>query len=165
MITGSAGATRGLQRIRADLLGHFRGEGRSPGCGERCRVPSRPKRRRVPSQSARGFDPRRHPGQLKRVFGIDIETCPTCGRAVRIIACIEDAVVIEKNPTCCGLAWLLAASLVTVLGAVAGVHGLRWMCAKVRSVSKVRLMLPQGTRLKTRRRSAAAFRRWARSPA
>ena len=34
--------------------------------------------------------------RLKRVFGIDIETCPACGGAVRIIACIEDPVVIEK---------------------------------------------------------------------
>jgi hypothetical protein len=30
------------------------------------------------------------------VFGIDIETCPACGGAVRIIACIEDPQVIEK---------------------------------------------------------------------
>ena len=34
--------------------------------------------------------------RLKRVFKIDIETCPACGGAMRIIACIEDAVVIEK---------------------------------------------------------------------
>jgi hypothetical protein len=34
--------------------------------------------------------------RLKRVFGIDIETCAACGGAVRIIACIEDADVIEK---------------------------------------------------------------------
>jgi len=34
--------------------------------------------------------------RLKRVFGIDIETCPACSGAVRIIACIEDAAVIEK---------------------------------------------------------------------
>ena len=34
--------------------------------------------------------------RLKRVFGIDVETCPVCGGAVRIIACIEDPVVIEK---------------------------------------------------------------------
>ena len=34
--------------------------------------------------------------RLKRVFGIDIETCPACGGAVRIIACIEDPVVIAK---------------------------------------------------------------------
>jgi hypothetical protein len=31
--------------------------------------------------------------RLKRVFGIDIETCPACGGAVRII---EDPEVIEK---------------------------------------------------------------------
>ncbi len=31
-----------------------------------------------------------------RLFGIDIETCPACGGAVRIIACIEDPEVIEK---------------------------------------------------------------------
>ena len=35
--------------------------------------------------------------RLKRVFGIDIETCPACGGAVRIIACIEDPVVIETT--------------------------------------------------------------------
>ena len=34
--------------------------------------------------------------RLKRVFGIDIATCPACGGAVRILACIEDPVVIEK---------------------------------------------------------------------
>jgi hypothetical protein len=33
--------------------------------------------------------------RLKRVFGIDVETCPACGGAVRVIACIEDAEVIE----------------------------------------------------------------------
>ena len=27
--------------------------------------------------------------RLKRVFGIDTETCAVCGGAVRIIACIE----------------------------------------------------------------------------
>ena len=34
--------------------------------------------------------------RLKRVFGIDIETCAACGGAMRIIACIEDPEVIEK---------------------------------------------------------------------
>jgi len=34
--------------------------------------------------------------RLKRVFGIDIETCPACGGAMRIVACIEDLVVIAK---------------------------------------------------------------------
>ena len=34
--------------------------------------------------------------RLKRVFGIDIETCPACGGAVKVIACIEDPGVIKK---------------------------------------------------------------------
>jgi len=34
--------------------------------------------------------------RLKRVFGIDIETCAACGGVLRIIACIEDPAVIKK---------------------------------------------------------------------
>ena len=34
--------------------------------------------------------------RLKRVFGIDIETCSACGGALRIIACIQDPAVINK---------------------------------------------------------------------
>jgi hypothetical protein len=34
--------------------------------------------------------------RLKRVFGIDVETCRACGGAVRIIACIEQPEVIDK---------------------------------------------------------------------
>jgi len=34
--------------------------------------------------------------RLKRVFGIDIETCGECGGDVKIIACIEDPEVIQK---------------------------------------------------------------------
>lgn len=34
--------------------------------------------------------------RLKRVFNIDIETCSECGGAVKIIACIEDPVLIHK---------------------------------------------------------------------
>ena len=34
--------------------------------------------------------------RLKRVFGIDIETCHQCGGVVKIISSIEDPVVIEK---------------------------------------------------------------------
>ena len=34
--------------------------------------------------------------RLKRVFNIDIETCSECGGDVRIIASIEDPVVIQK---------------------------------------------------------------------
>jgi hypothetical protein len=34
--------------------------------------------------------------RLKRVFNIDIETCTECGGSVKVIACIEDPVVIKK---------------------------------------------------------------------
>ena len=34
--------------------------------------------------------------RLKRVFNIDIETCRECAGAVKVIACIEDPVVIKK---------------------------------------------------------------------
>jgi hypothetical protein len=34
--------------------------------------------------------------RLKRVLGIDIETCRACGGTLRIIACIENPVVIAK---------------------------------------------------------------------
>ena|SRR5210317_2210763 len=34
--------------------------------------------------------------RLKRVFNIDIETCSECGGDVRIVASIEDPVVIQK---------------------------------------------------------------------
>jgi hypothetical protein len=34
--------------------------------------------------------------RLKRVFNIDIETCRECGGAVKVIACIEEPVVIKK---------------------------------------------------------------------
>ena len=34
--------------------------------------------------------------RLKRVFNIDIASCSACGGDVRIIACIEDPVVINK---------------------------------------------------------------------
>ena len=37
--------------------------------------------------------------RLMRVFGIDIKTCSVCGGALRIIASIEDPVVIEKIPS------------------------------------------------------------------
>ncbi len=37
----------------------------------------------------------RWPRRLKRVFGIDIETCAACGATMRIIACIEDPAVIK----------------------------------------------------------------------
>ena len=37
--------------------------------------------------------------RLKRVFNIDIETCSACSGAVKVTACIQDPVVIEKIPS------------------------------------------------------------------
>lgn len=34
--------------------------------------------------------------RLKRVFKIDIETCRHCGGAMKVIACIEDPVVVKR---------------------------------------------------------------------
>ena len=34
--------------------------------------------------------------RLKRVFGIDIETCAVRGGALRVIACIEDPAMIKQ---------------------------------------------------------------------
>ncbi len=34
--------------------------------------------------------------RLKRAFNIDIHTCAICGGAVKIIACIDDPVTINK---------------------------------------------------------------------
>jgi hypothetical protein len=34
--------------------------------------------------------------RLKRVFALDVERCEGCGGPMRIIACIEDAQLIEK---------------------------------------------------------------------
>jgi len=34
--------------------------------------------------------------RLKRVFNIDVETCAQCGGSIKVIACIEDQVVIDK---------------------------------------------------------------------
>ena len=34
--------------------------------------------------------------RLKRVFNIDVLTCPQCGGEARVIACIEDQQVIDK---------------------------------------------------------------------
>ena len=34
--------------------------------------------------------------RLKRVFAIDIETCPHCGSTLRVIACIEEPALIAR---------------------------------------------------------------------
>lgn len=60
------------------------------GKGNKARVPDEPPRpaeRRASMTWAQ---------RLKRVFGIDIETCPACGGPVKVIACIEDPDVIKQ---------------------------------------------------------------------
>ena len=34
--------------------------------------------------------------RLKRMFAIDIETCPHCGGTLRVIACIEEPALIAR---------------------------------------------------------------------
>jgi hypothetical protein len=34
--------------------------------------------------------------RLKRVFGIDLETCVRCSKAVKVIACIEESALVER---------------------------------------------------------------------
>ena len=41
--------------------------------------------------------------RLKRVFNIDVETCRVCGAAAKVIACIEDPVIIRKIPGVLGM--------------------------------------------------------------
>ncbi len=63
-----------------------RGKGRKRHTAEEEQCPSPAERRASMTWAQR----------LKRVFNIDIETCSKCGGAVRVIACIEDPVVIDK---------------------------------------------------------------------
>jgi hypothetical protein len=73
-------------RHRARVTPAKRGKGDSPAPLDE--LPERPpRRRRAPMTWAQ---------RLKRVFNIDVETCRACGGALRIIACIEDPVVINK---------------------------------------------------------------------
>jgi len=63
-----------------------RGKGRKKDTDEEGQCPSPAERRASMSWAQR----------LKRVFDIDIEVCSKCGGAVKVIACIEDPVVIKK---------------------------------------------------------------------
>ena len=56
-------------------------------------VPRRPGRR-IDSDKPRA--PMTWAQRLKRVFSIDIGTCPDCGGKLRVIACIEDPQLIAK---------------------------------------------------------------------
>jgi len=71
---------------RARVTPAKRGRGGQPDTSEDPGEPTPAERRASMSWAQR----------LKRVFGIDIELCPACGGAVRIIACIEDPAVIGK---------------------------------------------------------------------
>jgi pyruvate/2-oxoglutarate dehydrogenase complex dihydrolipoamide acyltransferase (E2) component len=77
----------------------------APNSAHRARVTKAGRGKGASAQAAAETDDRTPAGRraamswarrLKRVFGIDIETCRVCGGAMRIIACIEDPVVIEK---------------------------------------------------------------------
>ena len=71
---------------RARVAPSKRGKGNKAGTADATDGPT-PVERRAAMTWAR---------RLKRVFNIDIETCKSCGGDARIIACIEDPVVIEK---------------------------------------------------------------------
>jgi ribosomal protein S27E len=60
------------------------------GKGNMCKVPDEPQ---TPAERRASMT---WAQRLKRVFNIDVETCQACGGAARIIACINDPVVIEK---------------------------------------------------------------------
>ena len=75
----------------------------APNSKHRARVT--PAKRGKGSQKVAGGQDEKTPAQrhvamtwaqrLKRVFSIDVETCRVCGDAARVIACIEDPVVIK----------------------------------------------------------------------
>jgi hypothetical protein len=71
---------------RARVTPGKRGKGKQANVSEATEGPTPAERRAAMTWAQR----------LKRVFNIDIETCKTCGGHVKIIACIEDPVVIEK---------------------------------------------------------------------
>ena len=60
------------------------------------------RKRIVPHRSRRAVDSDQPPAplswmqRLKRVFAIDIQTCPQCGGKLRVIACVEDPPLIAK---------------------------------------------------------------------
>lgn len=55
-----------------------------------------PQRSRRTIESDKPTAPMSWMQRLKRVFAIDIETCPECGGKLRVIACIEDPPLIAK---------------------------------------------------------------------
>jgi len=61
------------------------------GRGDKTKVPGQEDATPVASHAAMSWAQR-----LKRVFDIDIETCRVCGGSMKVIACIEDPLVIKK---------------------------------------------------------------------
>ena len=66
----------------------------APNCKHRKSVV--PKRKPNEEQPNKPLAPMTWTQRLKRVFAIDIETCPVCGGNLRVIACIEDPEVIAR---------------------------------------------------------------------
>jgi ribosomal protein S27E len=66
----------------------------APNFKHRARIVPRRPRGRVDTDKPRA--PLTWMQRLKRVFAIDIETCPECGGKLRVIACIEDPQLIAK---------------------------------------------------------------------
>ena len=63
----------------------------------RCMVVPKPKLAQPPSDEVKAPKSRVSWARLlKRVFGLDVETCPACGDKMKIIAAIEDPPVIRK---------------------------------------------------------------------
>ena len=71
-------------RWRAEVTPSGRGRGKGRGAAQ-------PERSAIERHAAMRWAQR-----LKRVFGIDVETCVRCGKAVKVIACIEEPVLIER---------------------------------------------------------------------
>ena len=61
------------------------------GRGRGKRVAAQPEKSTIERHVAMSWAQR-----LKRVFGIDVESCVRCGKAVKVIACIEEPVLIER---------------------------------------------------------------------
>ena len=71
-------------RWRAEVTPSGRGRGRRTGTAQ-------PERSAIERHAAMTWAQR-----LRRVFSIDAESCVRCGKAVRVIACIEEPALIER---------------------------------------------------------------------
>ena len=73
------------------------------GKGNKTKAPDEPQDQ-TPAERRAAMTPDRVRGRLwaqrlKRVFNIDIETCTEGGGSIKVIACLEDPVVIKKKLT------------------------------------------------------------------